>query len=275
MNCKEAQSYIEEAIDGSLEGSRKRKVDAHLSRCAGCRERFAAEKAEHAAFFRALKEVSDIPPAPVSDADFAARLVEAVPAATAKSGGVMVPVWLRRAAVFALICGGAALAAWRIENGELRIENDGGDSGIENGELRIENYGDDLVGRGVLDAPESPGRAASPLAAAESPPSSTTLETQGENQMNMNKVKKALLGAAAISAAQLGAGSGEYQFIISGYPAADNCHSDVSSGTSLEFGVLSDVSASDALDARSRTDDLSNHSPLRSDKFCGMNITIR
>ena len=93
--------------------------------------------------------------------------------------------------------------------------------------------------------------------------------------MNMNKVKKALLGAAAISAAQLGAGGGEYQFIISGYPAADNCHSDVSSGTSLEFGVLSDVSASDALDARSRTDDLSNHSPLRSDKFRGMNITIR
>ena len=143
MNCKEAQSYIEEAIDGSLEGSRKRKVDAHLSRCAGCRERFAAEKAEHAAFFRALKEVSDIPPHPVSDADFTARLLEAVPAATAKAGGVLVPIWLRRAAVFALICGGAALAAWRIENGELRIENDGGDSGIENGELRIENDGDD------------------------------------------------------------------------------------------------------------------------------------
>ena len=93
--------------------------------------------------------------------------------------------------------------------------------------------------------------------------------------MNMNKVKKALLGAAAISAAQLGAGGGEYQFIISGYPAADNCHSDVSSGTSLGFGALSDVSASDALDARSRTDDLSNHSPLRSDKFRGMNISIR
>ena len=93
--------------------------------------------------------------------------------------------------------------------------------------------------------------------------------------MNINKVKKALLGAAAISAAQLGAGGGEYQFIISGYPVADNCHSDVSSGTSLGFGVLSDISASDALDARSRTDDLSNHSPLRSDKFRGMNITIR
>ena len=134
MNCKEAQSYIEEAIDGSLKGSCKRKVDAHLSRCADCRERFAAEKAEHAALFRALKEVSDIPPFPVSDADFTARLLEAVPAATAKAGGVLVPIWLRRAAVFALICGGTALAAWIIENGELRIENDGGDSGIENGE---------------------------------------------------------------------------------------------------------------------------------------------
>ena len=93
--------------------------------------------------------------------------------------------------------------------------------------------------------------------------------------MNMKKVKSALLGVAAMSAAQLGAGGGEYQFIISGYPAADNCHSDVSSGTSLGFGVLSDISASDALDARSRTDDLSNHSPLRSDKFRGMKIIIR
>ena len=92
--------------------------------------------------------------------------------------------------------------------------------------------------------------------------------------MNGRKMKSALLGVAAMSAAQLGAGGGEYQFIISGYPAADSCHSDVSSGTSLGFGVLSDISVSDALDARSRTDDLSNHSPLRSDKFRGMKIII-
>ena len=160
----------------------------------------------------------------------------------------------------------------RIENEELRIENDDGNSGIENALTNVSQTNSQFS---ILNSQSSNGRAASPLAAAESPPSSTTLETQGENQMNMNKVKKALLGAAAISAAQLGAGGGEYQFIISGYPAADNYHSDVSPGTSLEFGVLSDVSASDALDARSRTDDLSNHSPLRSDKFRGMNITIR
>ena len=220
-------------------------------------------------FDRALMEALNetVPPAALS-AGFADRLVM-----RRRRDKAFWRLILSLVGVSALCAAAFTVSSFLPSKEESGIEN--GDSGIENGELRIENDGGDLVGRGVLDAPESPGRAASPLAAAESPPSSTTLETQGENQMNMNKVKKALLGAAAISAAQLGAGGGEYQFIISGYPAADNCHSDVSPGTSLEFGVLSDVSASDALDARSRTDDLSNHSPLRSDKFRGMNITIR
>ena len=220
-------------------------------------------------FDRALMEAlnESVPPAALS-AGFADRLV-----ARRRRDKAFWRLIFSLIGVSALCAAAFTVSSFLPSEEESIIEN--GDSRIENGELRIENDGGDLVGRGVLDAPESSGRAASPLAAAESPPSSTTLETQGENQMNMNKVKKALLGAAAISAAQLGAGGGEYQFIISGYPAADNCHSDVSSGTSLEFGVLSDISASDALDARSRTDDLSNHSPLRSDKFRGMNITIR
>jgi len=84
------------------------------------------------------------------------------------------------------------------------------------------------------------------------------------------------IAAAALLGALLGATADEpYQFIISGTPVADNYQSAVSSGTSLDFGVLSGLSASDALDARSRTDDLSNHSPLRSDKFRGFNITIK
>ena len=295
MNCKEAQSYIEEAIDGSLTGSCKRKVDAHLSRCADCRERFAAEKAEHVALFRALKEVSDIPPHPVSDVDFTARLLEAVPAATAKAGGVLVPIWLRRAAVFALICGGTALAAWV------------GQELIENGESGIENDSVDLVGRGVLDAPESSGRAASPLAASESslessrgrarspsaPPStvstpittlaadessSTPTPSQGEAKMIVKKLVANVKRTAAtlLAGASLGATAEEpYQFIISGYPAANPSRSFVTASTTLETGRLRFILEETPLEARQCVRFATSGVALNSREFKGMSISIK
>jgi hypothetical protein len=217
-------------------------------------------------FDRALMEALNecVPPAALS-AGFADRLV-----ARRRRDKVFWRLIFSLIGVSALCAAAFTVSFFLPSKEESGVENNGDDSGIENALTNVSQTNSQFS---ILNSQFSNGRAASPLAAAESPPSSTT--SQGENQMNMNKVKKALLGAAAISAAQLGAGSGEYQFIISGYPAADNCHSDVSSGTSLEFGVLSGISASDALDARSRTDDLSNHSPLRSDKFRGMNISIR
>lgn len=112
MNCQEVQALVEEAIDNRLPEPCKRKVTQHLARCASCKALFVAEKSEHAAFFRALNDVSDIPPPTVSPQVLAARLVKSVPALTKKAGHVTVPLWLKRAAVLAILCGGAALAAW-------------------------------------------------------------------------------------------------------------------------------------------------------------------
>ena len=112
MNCQEVQALVEEAIDNRLPEPCKRKVTQHLARCESCKALFAAEKKEHAALFRALNDVSDIPPPTVSQKALAAHLVKSVPTLTKKAGHVAVPLWLKRAAVLALLCGGGALAAW-------------------------------------------------------------------------------------------------------------------------------------------------------------------
>ena len=133
MNCQEVQELIEEAIDNRLSEPCKRKVIRHLARCASCKALFAAEKSEHAAFFRALNDVSDIPPPSLPQAAFASRLVEATPSLTKRAGHVAVPLWLKRAAALAILCGGAALAAWIGTTMESR--HLGGDSNWESRHL--------------------------------------------------------------------------------------------------------------------------------------------
>ena len=112
MNCQEVQALVEEAIENRLSASCRRKVNLHLSRCAECRAFLAAEQTEHAAWFRALNDVSDIPPPATSSAALASRLAAAAIPAAKRAGSITVPLWLKRAAAIMLLCGGAALAAW-------------------------------------------------------------------------------------------------------------------------------------------------------------------
>ena len=99
---------------------------------------------------------------------------------------------------------------------------------------------------------------------------------QGDPQVQSTTLKKAvaLMGATALAAATPVRADG-YQFIVSGYPAANPSHSDVSSGTSLAGGPLGDVSAADALEARARTCDDSAGTALRSDEFKAMIIIFK
>ena len=99
---------------------------------------------------------------------------------------------------------------------------------------------------------------------------------QGDPQVQSTTIKKAvaLMGATALAAATPVRADG-YQFIVSGYPAANPSHSDVSSGTSLAGGPLGDVSAADALEARARTCDDSAGTALRSDEFKAMIIIFK
>ena len=99
---------------------------------------------------------------------------------------------------------------------------------------------------------------------------------QGAPQVQNTILKKAaaLMGAVALSAATPVRADG-YQFIVSGYPAANPSHSDVSSGTSLAVGVLASTSASAALEARAFTYDDSLGIALRSDEYRAMMIIFR
>ena len=99
---------------------------------------------------------------------------------------------------------------------------------------------------------------------------------QGAPQVQSNTLKKAaaLMGATALAAATPVRADG-YQFIVSGYPAANPSQSAVSSGTSLAVGVLGDVSTAAALEARARTCDDSDGTALRSDKYTAMIIIIK
>ena len=93
-------------------------------------------------------------------------------------------------------------------------------------------------------------------------------------QTTILKKAVALMGATALAAATPVRADG-YQFIVSGYPAANPSHSDVSSGTSLAVGLLGDVSTSTDLEARARTTDDSDGIALRSDKYTAMIIIIK
>ena len=94
--------------------------------------------------------------------------------------------------------------------------------------------------------------------------------------MQSTTLKKAaaLMGAAALAATAPTRADG-YQFIVSGYPAANPSQSAVSSGTSLAVGALAATSASADLEARARTCDDSDGIALRSDKYTAMIIIIK
>ena len=66
-----------------------------------------------------------------------------------------------------------------------------------------------------------------------------------------------------------------YQFIISGYPAANERYAGSSPATSLATSTQSGAGAASPLEARYRTWDESDGVSLRSDKFRGLHIVFR
>ena len=114
------------------------------------------------------------------------------------------------------------------------------------------------------------------LGGAPASSASTTNSPQGAPQVQNTTLKKAaaLMGATALAATTPVRADG-YQFIVSGYPAANPSQSAVSSGTSLAVGALASTSASADLEARARTCDDSDGIALRSDKYTAMIIIIK
>ena len=80
-----------------------------------------------------------------------------------------------------------------------------------------------------------------------------------------------ILGAAAL----LPLHADTYQFIVSGYPAANESYAAASAATSLETATRSGGSAASALEARYRTWDESDGIALRSDTYRGLLLIVR
>ncbi len=80
-----------------------------------------------------------------------------------------------------------------------------------------------------------------------------------------------ILGAAAL----LPLHADTYQFIVSGYPAANESYAATSAATSLETATRSGGSAASPLEARYRTWDESDGVALRSDKYRGLLIIVK
>ena len=121
MNCKEAIDLAEEALDKDLPRAVKHRLDLHLSRCESCRRLFEAERNEHVRWFRIFNDPAAMRSLP---SGFADRL--AASARLARPGfWFRIPRWAKIAASLLALASFISFAAVVV------------------------------VGRGVLDAPES------------------------------------------------------------------------------------------------------------------------
>ena len=105
---------------------------------------------------------------------------------------------------------------------------------------------------------------------------STFNPQQGEPivQTTTLKAAAALTTAVALSAAQPAAADG-YQYIVSGYPAANERQTDYSDGIALETATCRSTGDASELEARSRTRDVSSGIALDTTEYKAMVITIR
>ena len=288
MNCQETRKLFEDALDRRLSGGVKRRLDLHLARCRDCRKFYEAEQSEHARWFRAMNDTEAEPPHSLPP-DFADRLVTAVLARNKARVPFFrrfrLPRWAGLAATLALLAATFA-AVWIGEQvltqyaeeaaGESRIP-DGGSSGrgssLQGGKTGLARHlADDETN---LESRYLGGYTETMPFTLNSEPS-TLNSQQGSLQVQTTTIKRvaALMGAAALAAAAPVRADG-YQFIVSGYPAANPSQSAVSSGTSLAVGALASTSASADLEARARTCDDSDGIALRSDKYTAMIIIIK
>lgn len=81
--------------------------------------------------------------------------------------------------------------------------------------------------------------------------------------------RRSLAAAVAVAAGAAIPAGADYQFIVSGYPAANESYPAAFAPTSLVTATRSGKSVSSALEARCRTWDESNATSLRSDKYEG------
>ena len=241
MNCQETRKLFEDALDRRLSGGVKRRLDLHLARCRDCRKFYEAEQSEHARWFRAMNDTEAEPPHSLPP-DFADRLVTAVLARNKARVPFFrrfrLPRWAGLAATLALLA--ATFAAVWI------------------GEQVLTQYAEEAAGESRIPDGGSSGR------------------EQGSLQVQTTTIKRvaALMGAAALAAATPVRADG-YQFIVSGYPAANERQTDYSDGIALETATCRSTTEASELEARYRTRDVSSGIALNTTEYRAMVIIIR
>ena len=108
MNCQEARSFVEDALDRSLSARVKRRLDLHLQHCKECRDFFEAERVEFVRWYRAVN--CDCGHSHSLPTDFADRLVAAVMAPRPLPFFLRMPRWALVAASIAIMFMGVVFA---------------------------------------------------------------------------------------------------------------------------------------------------------------------
>ena len=275
MNCMEARALVEDALDESLAGDRKRALDLHLSRCDACQSFFAAEKEEHSRWFRAMNESMARRHLPGGFAeDFVASFARSkrVP----QKRWAFVGMFRRIAAVLAamLLFAGLSYAA------AVAVDVLGGDEANQKiAEDEASKAADSQTSVSVpvaipamdeiVSYESLSGGAAIALSESHNQPT-------GEDAMTKTKAAAAAL-SVAMAAAPLAAADGEaYQYIISTpYPEANAHHSLASSPTTVNSGALRVAGIAKEIEARYRSSASSFAVALNALEFKTFIITVR
>ena len=272
MNCMEARALVEDALDESLAGSRKRVLDLHLSRCDACRAFFDAERAEHRRWFLAMNEPKVRRRLPHGFAeDLLAEVVERH--ARPQRRWAFLAAFRRVAAV---------LVAMAIFAGLLYAATSGlrGTESANQGMETADQDGASRLSSTVSSPADVPSVADVPDVSASQPTQPQEEQPmEGEQPMKGKKAATVALAAAAATLATsplVSASGDEYQFIDPAtWPAANPSHSAKSAAITLESGALRVASASDDLEARSRSKWPSNIIALESTKFQPLVLILR
>ena len=197
MNCREYRERIDDALDTSLNGALGHRVKLHLEHCTVCRDYYEHRQKEHVALFTAMNAAYADVHLPSGFADNVISMI-ALERARSKPFFARVPRWALIAASLVAMAGFVFAAAVVVDEmrGAAATNQDGG-------AVNPDADGGEMVGRVVLNAPDSPDAYQLPTTNYQLPAINNQLETnQGATTMTRKKAAAAALTAALAGAPQ-------------------------------------------------------------------------
>jgi hypothetical protein len=154
MNCREYRELIDDALDTSLNGTLGHRVKLHLEHCTVCRDYYEHRQKEHVALFAAMNAAYADVHLPSGFADNVVELI-ALERARSKPFFARVPRWALIAASLVAMAGFVFAAAVGMR-GAAAANQDDISVNQDGGAVNPDADGGEMVGRVVLNAPDSP-----------------------------------------------------------------------------------------------------------------------